>query len=185
MKRQTKKKCQIDGCERPSLTRGWCGMHHQRWCKHGDPLALKIAPRGTATRRGYRLFAGRTQHGRVAERALGKPLPEGAIVHHINENRADNRPCNLLICTTAYHNILHRRLRAYKASGHADWRRRYYCRRYSDPRELSSPARSPHLYHRQCRHDHDAQHRERTNARDRARYAARKASAVLSGKVSL
>ena len=32
------KTCSIDGCEKPSRTRGWCGMHYRRWRAHGDPL---------------------------------------------------------------------------------------------------------------------------------------------------
>lgn len=29
--------CSVDGCERQSLTRGWCGMHHLRVTRNGDP----------------------------------------------------------------------------------------------------------------------------------------------------
>lgn len=32
------KHCSIGGCEKPTLARGWCGTHYQRWRKHGDPL---------------------------------------------------------------------------------------------------------------------------------------------------
>lgn len=28
--------CQVDGCERPLLARGWCGTHYGRWAKYGQ-----------------------------------------------------------------------------------------------------------------------------------------------------
>lgn len=35
---QATRTCTIDGCERPARRRGWCGAHHQRFLRHGDPL---------------------------------------------------------------------------------------------------------------------------------------------------
>src|SRR5699024_6002359 len=32
------KTCNIDGCEKPSRTRGWCAMRYKRWRNNGDPL---------------------------------------------------------------------------------------------------------------------------------------------------
>lgn len=58
------------------------------------------------------------EHVHKAEQALGTHLPSGAEVHHVNELRTDNRNCNLVICHDhAYHCLLHKRMKAYKASG--------------------------------------------------------------------
>lgn len=58
------------------------------------------------------------QHILVAERALGKPLPPLAVVHHHNEIRSDNSNSNLVICEDdGYHQTLHARMRVLKAGG--------------------------------------------------------------------
>lgn len=68
------------------------------------------------------------EHIIVAERAIGKRLPLGAVVHHIDGDKANNEPSNLLICeSSAYHTLLHRRLRAYRATGNPNSRRCIFC----------------------------------------------------------
>lgn len=61
------------------------------------------------------------EHVAVAERALRKPLPKGAIVHHIDGDKHNNAPSNLVICQDRpYHNLIHRRERAMFMAGDAD-----------------------------------------------------------------
>src|SRR3990167_8101770 len=56
------------------------------------------------------------EHRLIAEQALGKPLPKGAIVHHHNEGKQDNTPWNLVVCPNrSYHMMLHRRMQRLKA----------------------------------------------------------------------
>jgi hypothetical protein len=58
------------------------------------------------------------EHWLVAEKALGKALPPGVVVHHVNEVKTENRNNNLAILPGhGYHAALHRRLRIVKAGG--------------------------------------------------------------------
>lgn len=59
------------------------------------------------------------EHILVAERALGRPLknlgvghPDSEVVHHIDGDKTNNAPDNLLVCTHKYHVELHHRLEA-------------------------------------------------------------------------
>lgn len=89
------------------------------------------------------------EHVVVAEVALGRPLPTGALVHHADGDRGNNAPSNLVICPDdAYHMLLHKRTRALAACGHADWLKCWVCKRYSPPAEIVVNGNNNH--HRCC-----------------------------------
>lgn len=68
------------------------------------------------------------EHTAVAERAIGRYLPDDAEVHHVNEVRSDNRGENLVICQDkAYHKFLHARLRRLRLYGDVNRKRCAAC----------------------------------------------------------
>lgn len=69
-----------------------------------------------------------------AERALGKPLPIGAEVHHADGSIRADAP--LVICQDkAYHRLLHARMRVVRAGGNPDTQA--VCSRCGQPKDLS------------------------------------------------
>ena len=100
-------------------------------------------------------------HVVLAERALGKPLPKFAVVHHHNGNKTDNRPANLVICPNQkYHLMLHIRMEEKKACGHVNWRKCWVCKKYDSPENIFIPKRSG-PYHRSCELRWSSLHRAR------------------------
>jgi hypothetical protein len=62
-------------------------------------------------RQGYVTINGEYEHRLVAERVLDRPLQHGEDVHHLNGDRADNRPENLAVTTKAMHAAHHHAVR--------------------------------------------------------------------------
>lgn len=55
---------------------------------------------------------------RLVERLVGRPLPESSVVHHVDGDRTNNEPGNLVVCPDqAYHMLLHARQRVIDAGG--------------------------------------------------------------------
>ena len=47
-------------------------------------------------------------HRRVAEKLVGGPIFPGRVVHHIDGDKTNNRPSNLMIVSKAEHHHIHR-----------------------------------------------------------------------------
>ena len=108
------------------------GENNPRWnggkTKNPKGIVSVLMPEHPRASHGYVY-----EHILVAEKALGKPLPAGAVVHHANGTKAGP----LVICQDdTYHKLLHRRMRAFRACGHTNWRKCPYCKQYSDPIDM-------------------------------------------------
>lgn len=152
------KLCGVAGCQRRMLAKDLCKLHYYRLRNTGSMGS--VGPGRAARGSGgdpYVAVGKKREHVLVAERALGKALPKGAVVHHVNENGKDNRNSNLVICPSrSYHALLHQRMDALKACGNANWRKCYLCHQYDAPENLK------HRAHREC---HNAYNRNYTRAR--------------------
>jgi len=70
----------------------------------------------------------KSEHTLVAERALGHRLPKHAVIHHVDGNRSNNSPKNLVICEDrSYHQLLHQRQRIIDQGGNPDIQKRCSC----------------------------------------------------------
>jgi len=63
---------------------------------------------------GYRKIGKRFEHRIIMEKVLRRKLGAYEVIHHINGNRMDNRPENLLVMTRSEHLILHQKNGGYR-----------------------------------------------------------------------
>jgi len=108
--------CTIDGCDSPSVGRGWCRKHYLRWYKTGDPNKVRKSIRtgrrlhdpgehnytpletpcrewlGLRDSKGYGILGRDHRRWRVHRyvwSSINGPIPDGLVVMH----RCDNPPC--------------------------------------------------------------------------------------------
>jgi hypothetical protein len=152
----SEKTCSLPGCGKPSDSHTVCAMHRARLRKHGDYETTNKRANGDGfIAFGYwaRQVDGvkKFDHVRIAEEVLGRPLPQGAVVHHANEDRSDNRKENLVICPNrAYHNLLHARIRASHSCGNPELRKCKYCLEYDSIDNLRNQVGRSSFWHRKC-----------------------------------
>jgi hypothetical protein len=157
MKKPQKKKmsdCKAEECNKPARNSGLCWAHYKRRLRYGDLNFRQRRANGEGQiYRGHFLITRNEkqvgEHVLIAERALGRPLPKAAVVHHSNENGLDNRNSNLVICENqGYHNIIHGRLNAFKATGDPHKKPCRVCHQYDDRVNLTKNGTSH--YHKSC-----------------------------------
>lgn len=162
--------CSVDGCGKVVHGHGLCGTHRMRMRRRGHLNDTK-RPNGSGTimKSGHVSIRNKGvikyEHVIVAEKALGRELPNGAQVHHVNLDPSDNRPSNLVICPDdSYHKLLHKRLRAYEESGNANYRQCHFCHQYDDPQRMFVSNRT--ACHRECRREYENKRYHEKTARN-------------------
>ena len=108
---------------------------------------------------------GITAHKVIVEQVLGRPLPDGACVHHVDGNGLNNEHKNLVVCpSAAYHMLLHRRQKALDECGNANWYKCVFCGEYDVPENLTlyipKDQTSPRANHRRCSTEYSRNRRE-------------------------
>lgn len=96
-------KCEAPGCERMRKVTIYCEMHYKR-LKQGGQLERRICYAGEIrhSSNGYLLITidGKVikHHTYIAEIALGRKLIYPEQIHHIDENKMNNKLSNLYLC---------------------------------------------------------------------------------------
>lgn len=156
------------GCGK--LTRVSERNHAQHGYVKGTPRRFIMGHHGKRpiTVRGYRTYQRRalgvytTLHRVIAERALGKPLPVGSEVHHVDSANLDRSA--LVICQDIkYHRFLHVRMRVVRAGGNPNTQRICgVCKRLRLIKEMVSRGA---LYPKTCKECHARREREKRASR--------------------
>lgn len=118
---------------------------------------MKSQLQGSQVNGGYvRYSLGKAHHIVLAEKALGRALPKGVQVHHVDEDKKNNNPSNLVICPNQqYHMLLHKRRDALIATDNPDMRRRNFCKCWDIVENMYISKTGQH--HRACINNYNQQ----------------------------
>lgn len=75
-------------------------LNPHRMENHKTREKIRMARLGTGEGKTYTKTYGRHTHRIVAEQMLGRPLKKGEVVHHIDGNKRNNDPSNLMVFKT-------------------------------------------------------------------------------------
>lgn len=62
-----------------------------------EKAKIRESQLGKGTKDSYPKYYGRHEHRVVAEKMLGRSLKENEVVHHIDKNKKNNHPSNLMV----------------------------------------------------------------------------------------
>ncbi len=102
----------------------------------------------------------------VAASILGRQLFTTEHIHHADNNKTNNNPENIVICSSQKdHNELHMLINSKKESGHAGWRKCKFCKQYDDPANMSfiKQSYSGGYRHKSCAAKYVLERRHRLN----------------------
>lgn len=84
-------------------------LHNPEAMTEARRTALRLARLNTGRGVSYEKTFGRHTHRVVAEQKLGRPLKPGEVVHHIDRNKRNNSPENLMVFSSqAEHSKWHK-----------------------------------------------------------------------------
>lgn len=106
----------------------------------------------------------KTEHVNMVEAVLGRELPLGAVVHHVNGNKADNRNDNFVVCPDqGYHRLIHARTKAMEATGNANAKPCRFCHEYEVDLSRLVKNGTSH-YHSKCHAKYQREHKNTHSA---------------------
>jgi len=92
------------------------------------------------------------EHILVMEEKIGRSVVQPKVVHHIDGDQSNNDPNNLMLFENDFvHQQYHKRMRALKACGNANYVKCNRCKNYGDPGLEDMTYNGRGYIHRKCK----------------------------------